>query len=43
MKLTTLGDVYGCMLGTAGIEIDMSAEMIEAARRPIDKMLAYGG
>lgn len=43
MKLTTLGDVYGCMLGTAGCEIEMSDELIAAARRPIDEMLRFGG
>ena len=43
MKLTTLGDVYGCMLGTAGKEIEMDAQMIADARRCIDKMLEYGG
>lgn len=43
MKLTTLGDVYGVMLGTAGFEIEMTAEQIAAARRSIDKMLEYGG
>ena len=43
MKLTTLGDVYGCVCGTAGEEISMSAELIANARRSIDEMLAYGG
>ncbi len=43
MKLTTLGDVYGCMLGTAGKEIEMDAALIRDARRCIDKMLEYGG
>jgi len=43
MKLTTLGDVYGCMLGTAGKEIEMDAALIKDARRCIDKMLEYGG
>lgn len=43
MRLTTLGDVYGCVMGTAGEEINMDAELIAAARKPIDAMLAYGG
>ncbi len=43
MKLTTLGDVYDCVRGIGGREIEMDAETIAAARRPIDAMLAYGG
>ena len=42
MKLTTLPDVYRCLLGEAGEEIVLDDETIEAARRPIDKMLALG-
>ena len=43
MKMTTLGDVYRSCLGTAGEEILMSDELIAAARRPIDRMIALGG
>ncbi len=43
MKLTTLGDVYDCVCGRGGKEIEMDAALIAAARRSIDAMLAYGG
>ena len=43
MKLTTLGDVYNCVCGRGGQEIQMDAELIADARRCIDEMLAYGG
>ena len=43
MRLTTLADVYDCVLGRGGAEIEMDAETIAQARRPIDEMLAYGG
>ena len=43
MRVTTLPDVYNCMLGTAGEEILLDAATITAARRPIDAMIAMGG
>ena len=43
MKLTTLGDVYDCVCGRGGKEIQMDASLIADARRCIDAMLAYGG
>ncbi len=43
MKLTTLGDVYDCVSGKGGAEIEMSADLIRDARKCIDEMLAYGG
>ena len=43
MKLTTLGDVYDCVLGRGGQEIQMDPKLIADARRCIDEMLAYGG
>lgn len=43
MKLTTLGDVYNCVRGCGGREIEMDAQLIADARRCIDRMLAYGG
>ncbi|MBQ7377993.1 MAG: quinolinate synthase NadA [Clostridia bacterium] len=43
MRVTTLPDVYNCMLGTAGEEILLDEATIAAARRPIDAMIAMGG
>ena len=43
MKLTTLGDVYDCVCGRGGLEIEMDAALIADARRCIDAMLAHGG
>lgn len=43
MKLTTLGDVYNCVCGSGGKEIELDAQLIADARRCIDEMLAYGG
>ena len=43
MRLTTLADVYDCVCGRGGAEIEMDAETIAQARRCIDQMLAYGG
>ena len=43
MKLTTLGDVANILRdGRGGEEIELSDDVIEAARRPIDAMLAFG-
>lgn len=43
MKLTTLGDVYDCILGCGGEEIILDDEVREKAGRCIDAMLALGG
>lgn len=43
MKLTTLGDVYDCILGCGGEEIILADEVREKAGRCIDAMLALGG
>ncbi len=43
MRVTTLPDVYNCMLGTAGEEILLDDATLAAARRPIDAMIAMGG
>ena len=40
MRLTTLVDVYHCLLGTGGEEIELSAEVMQGAKRAIDAMLA---
>lgn len=42
MKLTTLMDVYQCLLGTAGEEILLDDNMLEQARVCIDEMLRLG-
>ena len=43
MRITTLEDVYGCIMGTAGEEILLSPQEIEESRRPIDRMIELGG
>lgn len=43
MKLTTLGDVYRCVLGTGGEEIVMDEEVRRKAGRCINTMLTLGG
>ncbi len=42
MKLTTLPDVLGCVLGTAGEEIELDAETRKKAKNCIDEMLRMG-
>lgn len=42
MKLTTLPDVYHCLLGSFGEEILLDAETIRNARHCIDEMLRLG-
>lgn len=42
MKLTTLPDVYGCLLGTSGDEINLSDEVMREAKRCLDTMLTLG-
>ena len=43
MRITTLEDIYGCIMGTAGEEILLSEEEIAESRRPIDRMIELGG
>lgn len=43
MKVTTLADVYNCLIGNGGEEIIMSQELLSSAVKCIDKMIEYGG
>ena len=43
MKSTTLVDVLNCVRFDGGEEIKMDAELIEQARKCIDKMIEMGG
>ncbi len=43
MKATTLTDLYHCVLGDGGEEIDLSPETMTEGRRCIDEMLRLGG
>ena len=43
MRLTTLYDVYNCVKGTGGLEIQLSKDIMDGAKRCIDAMLSYGG
>lgn len=43
MKITTLTDVKNAILGVGGLEIVLPPEIAEAARKPIEKMIALGG
>lgn len=43
MKLTTLPDVYNCLIGTGGEEIVLDEETRLAAVKCIEKMIEYGG
>lgn len=43
MKLTTLADVYNCLLGEAGEEIELDGEIMEKGVKCIEKMIEYGG
>ena len=42
MKATTLGDVYDCLRGTGGEEIELDDTTLQLARRSIDEMLRLG-
>jgi len=42
MKLTTLADVYQCVKGMAGEEIELSDHVMTESRRCIDKMIELG-
>ena len=43
MRITTLENVYDCIMGTAGEEIILSPQEIEESRKPIDRMIELGG
>lgn len=43
MKLTTLPEVYTCIAGDGGEEIELDEETRVAAVRCIERMIAYGG
>lgn len=43
MRITNLSDVYAAMLGEAGMEIQMDAELIQKAKKPIEEMIRLGG
>ncbi len=43
MKLTTLPDVYACLMGDGGEEIVLNEELRVAAVKCIEKMIEYGG
>ncbi|MCD8201731.1 MAG: quinolinate synthase NadA [Clostridia bacterium] len=43
MKLTTLTDVYNCVLGRGGEEIEIDEDTRRAALKSIEKMIEYGG
>ena len=43
MKLTTLVDVYKCLLGEAGEVIELDEEVMEKGVKCIEKMIEYGG
>lgn len=42
MRLTTIGDVYNCVKGTAGEVIELSEYVMKEARRCIDTMIELG-
>lgn len=43
MRLTTLADVYKCLTGEGGEEIELTEEIYAGAKKCIDNMLKYGG
>lgn len=43
MKATTLVDVYNCLAGTGGEEIELDDDTIRDAKRCIDEMIRLGG
>ena len=42
MKVTTLADIYNCLLGQAGEEIFLEEDVIRGAQESIDKMIELG-
>lgn len=43
MRITTLQDVYECIMGASGEEILLTPQEIEESRKPIDRMIELGG
>jgi quinolinate synthase len=43
MKMTPLVDIYNAVAGIGGEEIFLADEVIEASRKPIDRMIELGG
>lgn len=43
MKLTTLGEVYNCVRSVGGEEIELPEDVMQGARRCIERMLELGG
>ena len=43
MKLTTLPDIYRCLLGTGGEQITLPADIMAGAGRCIRRMVELGG
>lgn len=43
MKLTTLGEVYNCVRGIGGEEIELPDDIMDGARRCIERMIELGG
>ena len=43
MKITTLMDIYNCLKGCGGEEIELPADIMEGARRCIHRMVELGG
>ncbi|MBQ6496220.1 MAG: quinolinate synthase NadA [Firmicutes bacterium] len=43
MRITTLEDLYNCIVGTSAEEILLSPQEIEESRKPIDRMIELGG
>ncbi len=43
MKKTTLMDIYHCLLGNGGVEIELSKQTLIGAKRCIDEMIRLGG
>jgi len=42
MKMTTLGDVYNCVVNGEGESITLTEETMQKARKSIDAMLRLG-
>lgn len=43
MRITTLEEIYNCIMGVSGEEIILDPQVIEESRRPIDRMIQLGG
>lgn len=42
MKMTTLADVYQCLLGRSGEEINLTDDVIKGAKKSIERMIELG-